>query len=487
MSRSLAQEVALLDAEEQSRILAELDPEGLLYDFDFWGRPEQFAPEGWWAVWLILSGRGFGKTRAGAEWVRKKAKDHPGCRIILLGRTSADVRDVMVGGDSGILAVCPPDERPEYFPSKRLLVWPNGSQAQLFSATEPDQLRGPQAHYAWCDEVAAFPHIPDASGLTAWDNARIACRLGEHPQIIATTTPKRVPVIQNLLQVDDGTVAITRGSTKDNAGNLSSSYLDVIYGVYAGSHLAAQELDGILTDEVEGALWTDALIGGARALTKLPQLPYRVVAVDPSVSATPRDECGIMVVGATGERQLHKRHAYVLEDMTVHGSPDVWARRVVEAANKWKCPVVAEGNQGGDLVRMAIHSIDPNVKVFQVTARVNKQLRAEPVVAAYEQLRVHHVGWLPELEAQQTSWVPAEAKKSPDRVDALVYGVVSLLVKPPDGLLPSAPVRAKSAAGRKMDNVKQPAFAGTRKRPAPGRRGAPGKRPIIIPKRRRAA
>ena len=386
MSQSMAEQIAMLSEDERNEIMADMDPDTILHDWKFWGRPEQFAPPGNWAVFLILSGRGFGKSRAGSEWVREKAMQNPGCRII-----------------------------PEYFPSKRLLKWPNGSIAQLFSATEPDQLRGPQAHFAWCDEVAAFPHIPDASGLTAWDNARIATRLGDYPQLIATTTPKRVPVIKDLLKITDGSVVITRGSTKDNKGNLSSAYLDVIYGVYAGSHLASQELEGILTDEVEGALWTDDLLNAARTLTALPPLPFRVVAVDPSVSATPKDECGIVVVGATGHKKLHERHAYVLEDATIHGSPDVWARRVVETARRWRCPVVAEGNQGGDLVRMAIHSIDPSVQVFQVTARQNKQLRAEPVIAVYEQKRVHHVGYLPTLEAQQTSWVPAETKKSPDR------------------------------------------------------------------------
>jgi len=409
---------------------------------------------------LFLAGKDYvstHNTRAGSEWVRDKATKFPGCRIHLLGRTSADVRDVMVGGDSGIMAVCPDGEKPEYFPSKRMLKWPNGSTALMFSATEPDQLRGPQADFTWADEVAAFPHIPDASGLTAWDNARIANRLGEMPQLIATTTPKRVPVIKDLLALSggvDSSVVVTRGSTKDNKGNLSGAYLDVIYGVYAGSHLASQELEGILTDEVDGALWSDDMLNAARALTALPPLPLRIIAVDPSVSATPKDECGIVVVGATAEKKLHHRHAYVLEDATVHGSPEVWARAVVETARKWKCPVVAEGNQGGDLVRMAIHSIDPSIIVFQVTARQNKQLRAEPVVAVYEQKRVHHVGYLPTLEAQQTSWVPAESKKSPDRVDAVVYGIQALLIKPPEGLVPAAPLRAKSPARAKMGNVK---------------------------------
>jgi len=354
----------------------------------------------------------------------------------------------MVEGNSGILAVHPPDDRPEYQPSKRRVVWSNGSIATGYSSDAPDQLRGPQFHYSWGDETAAWPFVPDASGLNAYDNMRIATRLGDLPQTLITTTPKRTPFMQELLASEGDGVVITRGSTASNRANLSQAYIDLVYGLYDGTSLKQQELDGVLLDEVEGALWTDELLAVSR-VSAPPPLALRCVAVDPSVAEDPRDECGIIVVGATNDKAFHRRHGYVLEDASLHGSPDKWARRVVETAQKWACPVVAETNQGAALVKMTLETIDPRIRVIEVHARQGKALRAEPVVSAYEQGRVHHVNYLPELEAQLTSWVPGTTKKSPDRLDALVHGLTALVVRSPRELVGGA-LRARSFARRTL-------------------------------------
>lgn len=466
--RSIAEQLAHLAEEEQAEVLEDVDPEALLYSWNVWARPSQMLPEGTdWSTAVVMAGRGWGKTRVGAEWIRKKAMENPGCRIILLGRTSADVRDVMVKGESGILAVSPPSERPEYIPSRRALIWPNGSQALIATSMEPSILRGPQAHFAWADEIGTYTHIPDESGLTAWQNLRIATRLGDHPQVITTTTPKRMPAIQELLDEVSSPglrTIIVRGRTIDNVAALSRSYLERLFHLYHGTALWAQEIMGEVVDAVEGALWDDLTINAARALTGLPSLPYRVVAVDPSVAENPRDECGIVVVGGTAHKKLHQRHAYVLEDATVHGAPAVWAQAVVDTAKKWRVAgVVAEGNQGSELVRMAIHAIDPSIPVYLVHARQNKQLRAEPVVTAYQGKRVHHVGYLATLETQMTAWEPEKSKKSPDRVDALVYAVSAVLIKPPKDLFRNLmPLRAKSPARNRVQGVKKSTFMGHR-------------------------
>ena len=454
MGKSLAQIVAELPDEERLKVLAGTDPEALIWDWSFWGRPEQIPPKNnSWNVGLFLAGRGAGKTRSASEWVREKAKDSTQGRLrfLLVARTAADVRDVIVEGDSGILAVSPPSERPLYEPSKRRLTWPNGNTAVLGTADEPDSLRGVQAHYSWADELAAWRQTPDAAGMTSWDNLRVATRLGNNPQILATTTPKRVPTLYALLEEAEktGKIWISRGSTMDNSGNLSQTYLDEIMGVYEGTRLARQELYGEMLDNVEGALWSNEVIERGREHAYPPHAPLRIIGVDPSVAENPRDECGIVVCSATADRDLYKRQAWILEDASVHGSPDVWANRVVAMARKWGCPVVAEVNQGGALVRNAINAIDPSVKVLEVHSKYGKALRAEPVTLAYEQGRVHHVGYLADLEAQMMSWIPGEGK-SPDRVDALVHALTALLIKPPAGFV-GGRLTAKSLASRRID------------------------------------
>jgi phage terminase large subunit-like protein len=287
--------------------------------------------------------------------------------------------------------------------------------------------------------------------MTSWDNLRVATRLGAHPQIIATTTPKRVKVLYDLLDEAKrtGRIYISKGSTLDNAGNLSESYLQAITGVYAGTRLAQQELYGEMLDDVDGALWTLEMIDAAREGGMPLATPLRCIGVDPSVAENPKDECGIVVCASTAERDLYRRNAWVIEDATVHGSPEIWANKVVEMARKYSCPVIAEVNQGGALVRNAINAIDPNVKVLEVHSKHGKALRAEPVVLAYEQHRVHHVGILADLETQMTQWIPGEGK-SPDRVDALVHALTALLIKPPQGFV-GGKLTAKSPAARRVD------------------------------------
>lgn len=456
MGQSLAERVASLPPDLRAEALKDLDASRLQFSAEFWLRPEQLPPPPPWNRWYIVSGRGFGKTRAGAEWVRRQAREYPGTRIALVARTAADVRDTMVQGPSGIIAVTPPSEQPLYEPSKRRLTWPNGSSAWLHTSDAPDSLRGPAFEFSWADEVATWSYLPDASGLTAWENLVLATREGDTPQIVATTTPRRTPFVKDLIAAEtDPMVIVTRGSTMDNAANLPDSYLSSIVGKYAGTHLAQQELEGILLEAVEGALLTQEIIDANRTLDA-PPLPLIVVAVDPSVAERPRDEAGIVVVGATAERELHRRHAYVLEDASLLGSPDAWTRAVVQAAHKWHTPlVVCEQNQGGQLVTNAIRAIDPHLKVVGVHARQGKMTRAEPVALAAEQGRVHHVGWFPDLESEWTGWEPGQSL-SPGRLDASTWGITALLIRPPEGLNWGR-LRAHSPAAARLPSTRSAA------------------------------
>jgi phage terminase large subunit-like protein len=458
MGKSLMETIALLSPDERAAVLADVDLDELVWDWSAWARPEQLPPAGDdWNIWLVLAGRGFGKTRLASEWVREQARytNDGQRRFALVARTAADVRDVIVEGESGIVNVSPPSEKPHYEPSKRRLTWPNGNTATLFTADEPDSLRGPQFTHAWGDEIAAWRQTPDAAGMTAFDNLRVGTRLGAKPKIVVTTTPKRVPLLYKLIEESNKTqdtnakVIVTKGSTMDNAGNLSGAYLETILGVYEGTSLAKQELYGEMLDDMEGTMWTMEMIESSRLGVLPPHAPLRVIGVDPSVAENPRDECGIVVCASTADRDLYKRHAWVLEDASVLGSPEVWASKVVEMARRWGCPVVAEVNQGGALVRSAINSIDPNVKVLEVHSKYGKALRAEPIVLSYEQGRVHHIGYLPDLESQMTTWIPESTKKSPDRVDALVHALTALMIKPPQGFM-GGKITAKSPAARRI-------------------------------------
>jgi len=458
VAQSLAEQIALLSDEEREEALEGVDLEELRWDAKFWLRPEQLAPPGDdWAVWLYMAGRGAGKTRAAAEWIRDKAKrNDTQLRFALVARTAADVRDTLVQGDSGILSITPPSEMPNYQPSLRKLTWPNGHTALCFTADEPDTLRGPQFHYAWADEAAAWRQLPDASGMTAWDNLRVATRLGApSPQTCVTTTPKRVDLMRKLLKEADekGTVIVTRGKTSDNAGNLPEHYIEGVYGIFGGTRMALQELEGEMLDDAEGALWTYGMIEDFRVTAMHLGTPLKVVGVDPTVAESPGDECGIVVVAATNDREMYKRQAWVIEDASIKGSPEVWAQRVVDTARKWGAPVIAEKNQGHALITNAIHQIDPAIPVFDVWSKQGKALRAEPVSLCYEQGRVHHLGMFAELETQMTQWIPGESKKSPDRVDALVHALTALLITPPKGYW-TGPIRAKSPARARLPIVR---------------------------------
>lgn len=313
--------------------------------------------------------------------------------------------------------------------------------------------------HSWGDEIAAWRQPAKEGELSAWDNLRIATRLGPNPQVLATTTPKRVKVLFDLLeeQKRNPRIWLTRGSTFDNAGNLAGAYLDAITGVYGGTALAQQELYGEMLEAVDGALWTDETI--PHTLELPPYTPHRVIGVDPTVAEEPGDECGIVVVSSTADKDLFRRRAWVLEDASIQGSPQVWAQKVVEMHRKWGAPVVAETNQGGALVKNAIHQIDPSIPVYEVHSKVGKKLRAEPVVLAYQQGRVTHVGQHVDLETQMITWEPENTRKSPDRIDALVHALTALLIQPPKGFW-NGPIRAKGSADRQLN------IGGIRNRPA---------------------
>ncbi len=412
--------LARLTQAQVREMLAGISPEelqALRYDWETWARPEQLPPdEGDWTVFLYLAGRGAGKTRSAAEWVRKVAMRHPGCRIAVVARTAADVRDVCVEGESGILAVHPPGDRPLYEPSKRRITWRNGAQATCYSADEPDLLRGPQHHFAWCDELATWERLEDT-----FANLRLGLRLGDHPRNFVSTTPRPLPLLRELLKIK--TTIVRRGSTFDNAANLAPSALAEFRARYEGTRLGRQELYAEILDDVPGALWTRSMLDGSR-VKEAPDLVRVVVAVDPAVtSGEDSDETGIVVAGRSADG-----HFYVLADRSCRLSPDGWARRAVAAFDELEADrLVAETNQGGDMVASTIRTVRPALPVTLVRATRGKRVRAEPIAALYEQGRVHHVGAFQELEDQMCSFTPdAILEKSPDRVDAAVWALTEL-------------------------------------------------------------
>lgn len=397
--------------------LSDRELQALEYDWPFWARPDQLAPAGVWSIWLALAGRGWGKTRSGAEWVRS-IKDQCG-RIALVAPTAADVRDVIVEGESGLLAIAPPWDRPVYEPSKRRLTWDNGAIATCYSADEPDRLRGPQHGAAWGDEVAAWRY-PEA-----WDMLMFGLRLGDDPRAVVTTTPKPVKLIRDLLR--DPTTRVTRGSTYDNAANLAPTFMRQVVRKYEGTRLGRQELNAELLDDVPGALWKRDDIPH----TAIPPALRRiVVAIDPATtSGENADETGIIVAGLGADGR-----GYVLDDLTCRETPQRWATVAVEAFQRHGADrIVAETNQGGDLVENTIRTVASLVPYRGIHAKRGKVLRAEPVSALYEQGRVSHVGHLAALEDQMCSFTSdfdrAAAGYSPDRVDALVYALTELMVE----------------------------------------------------------
>ncbi|HEX8481082.1 MAG TPA: terminase family protein [Allosphingosinicella sp.] len=466
---SIAEAIAALDEAGRERVIARLSPEQrayLQYVWRVWERRDQKEPPLPWRAWLVLAGRGFGKTRMGAEWVRRMAAAFPVARIALVAATLAEARSVMVEGDSGILAVCPDDERPLWEPSLGRLRWPGGARAFVYSAAEPDSLRGPQHHFAWCDEIAKWPFGP-----AAWDNLMLGLRRGALPRAIATTTPRPVPLIRKLHRQER--VKETRGRTAANASNLAGAFLADVERDYGGTRLGRQELDGELIEDVEGSLWPRDLIERCRCT---PPLPARegtegwvaaegarcprsgdeavepassrsdrhpppapplqgggsfrriVIGVDPPVSSE-GDACGIVVCGLGGDGV-----AYVLDDRSVSGlSPEGWARAVAAAAARWSADrVVAEGNQGGAMVASVLRAADVALAVKMVHASVGKAARAEPVAALFERGAAKFAGAFPALEDELAGLTVGGGYegpgRSPDRADAMVWALTELML-----------------------------------------------------------
>lgn len=424
--------------------LNEEEARHLLHDWDYWSRPNQRIPEGMGLqhrVWFFRAGRGAGKTRSGSEAVRRMIEQVD--RIALVAPTAADVRDVMIEGDSGIMSVFPDDQRPEYEPSKRRITFHNGARAFAFSAEEPERLRGPQHGFGWVDEPASMPN-----GEEAMSNLLLGLRLGAAPWLLVTGTPKPVAWLWALASRPD--TITTTGSTYDNASNLAPGFIDDILARYEGTRLGRQELYAEWLEDVEGALWTERMIDRGRLAGFDPESPLRainalladqgkpaiidrrawriVVGVDPPGETA---ECGIIVAMAPVQGRAGMDRAVILEDASTAGRPEEWGARVASAARKWRAErVVVESNQGGDMVRATIHAVDPTLRVEKITAKLSKTARAEPISAMYERGLIHHAGFFPLLEAQMTSFVPGEGR-SPDRMDALVHCVATLLPPQP--------------------------------------------------------
>lgn len=403
----------------------------LLYHWPFWARPTQRAPDGEWLTWLVLAGRGFGKTRAGSEWVREMVCGGTPLaggrysRVALVAETAADCRDVLVEGDSGILSVHPKAFRPVYEPSKRRVTWPNGAVATLYNATEPDQLRGPQHDLSWCDELAKWRYAQET-----WDMLQFGLRLGTSPRQMITTTPRPIVLLRQIMA--DKRTVITRGSTFDNAANLAGTFLENIKQKYEGTRLGRQELDAEVLDDVPGALWTRETIDRSRRKKsdKLPDMQRVVVAIDPAAKSQANAksdgtaETGIIVAGLGVDGR-----GYVLDDQTCALGPNGWGRRAVSCFDLWQADaIVVETNQGGDMVKQVIHSVRDTISVIEVHASRGKVTRAEPISALYEQNRVSHVGSFADLEDQMVLFTPMgiAGETTGDRVDALVWALSQL-------------------------------------------------------------
>jgi len=401
----------------------------LRHDWKLWARDDQLPPTNdEWLVWMLMAGRGSGKTRAGAEYAREKAESHPKWRVGVIAPTHGDCRDICFEGESGLMEIIPPGNIEHYNRSNLELILRNGSRFKGYSAEKPDRLRGPQHHLLWCEEIASW-QFPET-----YDQAQFGLRLGERPRTIITTTPRPTQFIKDFVERSEeepNYVVISRASTFDNAENLPQSQLDELRRRYADTYLGQQELYGALIDDIEGALWKRAVLDETRiTLAQQPQMSRVVIGVDPAVTSNEKsDETGIIVLGKGVDGQ-----GYVLGDYSLRGTPDQWARKVVEAYHAHRCDrVVAEVNNGGEMVKYTLRTIESSLPVKTVTATRGKAVRAEPISAMYEQRKVHHVGIFGALEDQMCSWIPGETVgrrvKSPDRVDALVWAGHELLLK----------------------------------------------------------
>ena len=413
---------------EVTEILQELGPkktEELQHNWEFWARPEQLEPEGKWNVWVALAGRGWGKTRAGSEWVRHRIKK--GDKIVhCVAPTKGDVRRVMVEGDSGLLNVCWKGDKtyrgkpigfPVWSPTNNTLTWENGSKAVFFSAEDPERLRGPQAYSAWTDELCAWRNAQET-----WDMLQFGLRLGKRPQVFVTTTPKTTKLIRTIL--DDDKTTISKGSTYDNAANLADTFLDAVKKTYEGTRLGRQELYAEILDEASGALWNRQKLAKCEIdKDDVPSLNRVVISIDPAITSNAESDMTGIVVAGIDVNGI----AYVLEDHTGRYTPQQWASKAVELYREHMADrIVAERNQGGDMVRHTLHTEDETVPVKLVHASRGKMARAEPVSALYEQDKVKHVRGLNDLEDQMVQWEPLGSIGSPDRLDALVWAITDL-------------------------------------------------------------
>jgi phage terminase large subunit-like protein len=378
-------------------------------------RTSQREPAGNWDIWAIITGRGWGKTRTAGETIRQWVESGQYSRLHLVAATAADARDTMVEGESGILAISPPWCKPNYEPSKRRLTWPNGATATLFSAEEPDRLRGPQCDAWWADELAAWTHIAET-----WDMLQLGARLGSHVRGVITTTPRPLPLLKDILKRP--TTHVTRGSTFENEQNLARSFMAAIKERYEGTRLGRQEIGGEILEDNPDALWTRELIERTR-VTRIPEevKPIRVVvALDPSATST-GDEAGIVVVVKGSDNRV-----YVTDDLSLQAAPIDWARAAVTAYHKHHADrLVYEANMGGEMVKQTLRIVDHTIATKSVTATRGKVVRAEPIAALYEQGRVSHVGCFPKLEDELCEWTPG-TKESPNRLDALVWGITEI-------------------------------------------------------------
>lgn len=467
VNKSLGEVLALSTGPDRDELLHYinelLSPEEQItfaHSWQVWGRPSQQAPDycmdpncscgGDWTLWLVLAGRGWGKSRTGSEWVHEVAYKYPGCKIGLIGPTSANTRQVMIEGDSGLISTMKPWNPCEYWPSKLEFTFANGSVAYVISADEPNRLRGLQYHFVWCDELCAW-----AKAEEVWQMMRLGLRLPTkvgwpryRPRVVITTTPKPTPFILQLAgrsKPKPSSTHITKGNTDDNKANLAQEFYDTIIADLRGTRLGRQELEGEILSDVPGALWRHEMIDPFRIEPDaLPDLRKVVVAIDPAAGGD--NATGIIVCGtghAPGESEIKESHisvasslkknqrihGYVVADLSLHGSPDQWARAAVRAFHDFGAnEIVAEANQGGEMVRYTIHTVDSSVPVRLVHATRNKKTRAEPIVALFEQGRIHMTGKLPHLEEQLLTWDP-EISASPDRLDAMVWGLHHLLGK----------------------------------------------------------
>ena len=419
--KSVSERLAELPKSERDRIIDDLgdSAESLLFDWrGFNARPEQIAPDTDWDIWAIIAGRGAGKTRSGAEWVREQIAAGV-MHVALIAETQKDLEEVMVNGPSGILAVCPPDERPTVRYKPVRLMFPSGAIALGYNATEPNQLRGPQFEAAWCDELAKWRYARET-----WDMLQFGMRLGDHPRVLVTTTPRPIELVKSIIAGQEGKVAVTHGKTTDNAANLAARFLEKITSKYSGTRLGRQELDAEILGDLPGALWSMASLDSYR-LREQPEMDRILVSVDPAVTNTETsDEHGIIVGGVASDQR-----GIVIEDASMQGSPMDWAKRAVSLYRSYSADgIVIEVNQGGDMVAQTLRTVDPDVNIIEVRATRGKHVRAEPIAALYEQGRCAHVGAFPELESQMTQMTTAgyEGPGSPDRVDALVWMMTEL-------------------------------------------------------------